>query len=155
MPHDAAIVLAGGLIAGALDILYAIVFWAVKANVPAQRILQSVAAGVLGRESFNGGWQSALLGLVLHFFIAVTMAFVYYMVALRRPMLYREPFRCAVIYGLILYSTMQYLVVPLSRAAPGAKDPLWIALSVTVHIFFIALPIALATRRALTRNVAR
>jgi hypothetical protein len=34
-------VLAGGLVAGALDITYACVFWAIKAGVPAQRIFQS------------------------------------------------------------------------------------------------------------------
>jgi len=33
-------VLAGGLVAGALDITYACVFWAIKAGVPAQRIFQ-------------------------------------------------------------------------------------------------------------------
>jgi len=37
-------VLAGGLVAGTLDILYACIFWALKRGVPAQRILQSVAA---------------------------------------------------------------------------------------------------------------
>lgn len=40
-----AYVLAGGLVAGALDILYACGFWWWKAGVPAPRILQSVAAG--------------------------------------------------------------------------------------------------------------
>ena len=45
---------------------------------------------------------------------------------------------------------MNYVVVPLS-AAPrgGAKDPLWVALSVAVHAVLIGMPIALFTRRAL------
>ena len=41
-----AFVLAGGLVAGALDIGYAWLFWAVKAGLSAQRIFQSVAAGL-------------------------------------------------------------------------------------------------------------
>src|SRR5215475_7162455 len=84
----------GGLVAGTLDILYAIVFWAIKANVPATRILQSVASGLLGKTSFTGGAQTAALGLFLHFFIAFSMAFTFYAVSgklrflLSQPLLY-------------------------------------------------------------------
>jgi hypothetical protein len=69
-------VLLGGFIAGALDIVFAIVFWALKADVPALRILQSVAAGLLGKESFRGGLLTAALGLMLHFLIAISMSMV-------------------------------------------------------------------------------
>ena len=37
----------------------------------------------------------------------------------------------------------------LSRAHGGAKDPLWVGLSVVVHAAFIGIPIALFTRRAI------
>ena len=43
---------------------------------------------------------------------------------------------------------MNYIVVPLSAAGPGSKDPLWIALSIAVHVVLIGVPIALFTRRA-------
>jgi predicted ABC-type sugar transport system permease subunit len=62
-----AYLLAGGLIAGTLDILYAYTFWAVKSQIPAQRIFQDVAAGLVGEASFQGGWSTAALGLALHF----------------------------------------------------------------------------------------
>jgi hypothetical protein len=60
--HPLAYVLAGGLIAGTLDIVYAYTFWAVKSKIPAQRIFQDVAAGLLGEASFQGGWSTAALG---------------------------------------------------------------------------------------------
>jgi len=65
-----------------LDILYAYTFWAVKSQVPAQRVFQDVAAGLLGEASFQGGWSTAALGLALHFLIAIITAVVYYLVAL-------------------------------------------------------------------------
>ena len=83
--------LAGGLVPGTLDIAYACIFWSLKAGVPAQRIFQSVAAGLLGKASFEGGSGTAALGLGLHYFIATTMAVVYYLAARRRPMLWRSP----------------------------------------------------------------
>jgi len=45
---------------------------------------------------------------------------------------------------------MNHIVVPLSAAAHGgAKDPLWVTLSIVVHAVLIGIPIALLTRRAL------
>lgn len=147
--HPALAVVSGGVMAGTLDILYAIVFWAVKAHVPAMRILQSVAAGLLGRASFVGGAPTAALGLALHFLIALSMAFAYFQAARLWPILYKRFWLCGMIYGLGLYLVMNYVVVPLSAAAPGSKDPVWIGLSVVVHMLLIGVPIATATRKAL------
>jgi len=142
------LVLAGGLVAGTLDIVYAWAFWALKRGVSPTRILQSVAAGLLGQASFEGGARTAALGLVLHYFIALSMAIAYYVVAGRWPLLWRRPVLCGAGYGLLLYGIMNYIVVPLSAAGRGSKDPLWIILSIAVHMVLIGVPIALFTRRA-------
>ena len=60
----------GTLAVGVLDLLDAFVFFGLRSGVQPIRILQSIAAGLLGRASFTGGWPTAALGLVLHFFIA-------------------------------------------------------------------------------------
>lgn len=143
--HPLKFVLAGGLIAGTLDIAYACVFWALKANVPVQRILQSVAAGLLGTASFEGGAATAALGLVLHYFIALTMSLTYFLAAGRLPVLWRRPWPMGAVYGLLVYGVMNHIVVPLSAAGPGSKNPLWIGLSILVHMFLIGVPIALVT----------
>lgn len=142
------LVIAGGFVAGALDIGYAIVFWALKRGVPAERILQSVAAGLLGRSSFDGGVPTAALGLALQFFIATTMSLAYYLAGTRATLLWRRPVLCGATYGLLLYVIMNFVVVPLSRALPGSKDPLWVILSIAVHVFLIGIPIALFSRGA-------
>jgi hypothetical protein len=140
-------VLAAGLIAGTLDIVYAIGFWGLK-GVPAQRIGQSIAAGVLGKDAFGGGNATAALGLALHYFIATMMAAAYALVARRWPALVARPVRYGLLYGLLLYVLMTYVVVPLS-AAPGggATDTLWIVCSVVAHALLVGLPIALIVRR--------
>jgi len=142
------LVVAGGLVAGTLDIVYACVFWALKRQVPVQRILQSVAAGLLGDASFAGGRATAALGLLLHLLIALSMSLVYYLVARRWSLLRQRPLLCGAGYGLLLYVIMNYVVVPLSAARPGSKDPLWIALSIAVHALLIGIPIALFARHA-------
>ena len=141
-------VAAGGLVAGTLDIVYAIVYWTIRAGLPARRILQSVASGLLGEASFAGGAATAALGLALHYGIAVSMAVAYYVVSRRVSALVRAPLALGAAYGLFLYALMNYVVVPLSAAGAGSKERLWIVLSILVHAGFIGVPIALFTRRA-------
>jgi hypothetical protein len=142
------LVLAGGLVAGTLDILYACGFWWLKSGVPAGRILQSVAAGLLGEASFAGGAATAALGLVLHYFIATSMSVVYYLVSRTWPALRQRPWLYGAAYGMLLYVVMNYVVVPLSAARPSPTIPLWVVCSIGVHILLIGTPIALFTRRA-------
>ncbi len=148
-------ILAGGLVAGALDITYACVFWAIRADVPAQRIFQSVAAGLLGEASFEGGTATAALGLALHFLIATSMAAVFYVAARARPELVRRPVLTGAVYGIGLYLVMNYVVLPLSAAGTSPKFPLWIGLTVLVHMFLIGVPIALFVRRSVAGPAAR
>jgi uncharacterized membrane protein YagU involved in acid resistance len=144
-------VLAGGLLAGTLDILYACLFWAAKADVPPSRIFQSVAAGLLGEASFDGGTSTAAFGLLLHFLIACTMAVAYYLAARRWPLLVRRPIVLGIAYGLLLYVVMNYIVVPLSAASPGSSDPTWMTLTVAAHAFLVGIPIAWFASRAAAR----
>src|SRR2546423_3357474 len=64
----------GGLIAGTLDITYAIVFSYLRSGTSPVVILQSVASGLLGKVSFNGGVSTAAPGPFLHFLLAFTAA---------------------------------------------------------------------------------
>lgn len=148
--HALQMTLAGGVVAGALDIAYACVYWAVKADVPALRILQSVAAGLLGRASYQGGVPTAALGLVLHFLIALTLSLAYVLAARRAGTLIERPWLWGPVYGLLVYIVMNHVVVPLS-AAPRSSAPtdgLWVGLSILVHMGFVGVPIALFARRA-------
>ncbi len=141
-------VLGGGAVAATLNILYAWLFWRLKAGVSMQRILQSVAAGVLGRSSFDGGTSTATLGLVLHYFMASVMSVGYYLATDRWPLLVERPALCGAAYGLLLYAVMNAIVAPLSAAGQGPAVRLWIVLSIVVHMVCIGTPIGLAAERA-------
>jgi hypothetical protein len=56
-------ILWAGLICGAMDITAAVVVYGLLWERGAIRILQSVASGLLGADSYDGGLITALLGL--------------------------------------------------------------------------------------------
>ncbi|HEU4625769.1 MAG TPA: hypothetical protein VFS52_13445 [Steroidobacteraceae bacterium] len=145
-------ILGGGLLGGLIDITFACVVWAIRAGVTPIRVGQSVAAGLLGREaSLAGGVATGILGLVLHFLMAIVMAAVYYGAATRIPLLVRHAVPCGLAYGLGLFLVMNFIVMPLSAIGRmGGNGPLVIMIpEILVHMFGVGLTIALFTRAAL------
>jgi uncharacterized membrane protein YagU involved in acid resistance len=112
-------------------------------------VLQSVARGVLGRASFDGGGPTAALGGVLHFLIAICMAVVFYLASQRVPALIRRPVVWGSAYGVLLFLVMNLIVLPLSAVGmPRFDNVPWVALSVIMHMCFGVI-CALSARRAL------
>lgn len=142
-------ILAGGLIGGALDIAYAIL--ANLSRAPPARVLQSIAAGLLGKGAFLGGAPTAALGLLLHFIIATVMAAVFVLAAVRLTELVRRPWLWGPLYGIGLYLVMNFIVRPLSANPPKGPPPIaWISFGdVLSHMVFVGLVIALVARRAI------
>lgn len=146
----------GGLFAGILDITDAIVFYYFR-GVPPRTILQSVASGLLGADAFQGGNQTAALGLFLHFVIAFGAAAVFYVLSLRIRALWRRPLITGAAYGLVVYAVMNFVVLPLSAFAdrPFQVNAPFFNL-IFAHIVCVGWPIALAAyRSARVPTVAR
>src|SRR5262245_66084177 len=83
-------ILTAGLIVGVLDISSAFVIWWQR-GVGARRGLQGIAAGLLGANSYDGGWATAALGLTLHFFLALGVGSVCYLASRKLEFLTLHP----------------------------------------------------------------
>lgn len=137
----------GGLIAGVLDITDALVFFGMH-GVPASRLLQSIASGLLGASSFRGGWRTAMLGLALHFLIAFAAAAIYYIASQSLRILRVHPIVSGLVYGGAVYLFMNYVVIPLSAGAPSKRPPSLPSLinGVLAVVLLVGLPIALVNQ---------
>ena len=146
-------ILYGGLVVGVLDILEAMAFFGIRNGVKPVRILQSVAVGVLGRASYNGGLKTAGLGLLLHFLIATIFATVYYFLSRTLPTLIRNAVLAGLIFGVAAYFVMTFVVVPLSAVGPRTGPIPWAVFlnGVIGHALLVGLPIALVARRSANR----
>lgn len=138
-------ILWGGGLAGVLDLIAALVLYGLRGAAP-QRILQSIASGLLGRAAFEGGAATAALGTGLHFLIAFTAAAVYVAASRRIPLLVRRPVLCGLAYGVAVYLVMNWVVVPLTIGR-GPFRPGLAATLVVIHMACVGLPIALAAAR--------
>ena len=142
------LVLLAGIVGATCDIAYAILYYGWN-GVSAERILQTVASGLLGRASFDGGWATAALGLACHYAIVMVAAALFHAIARRWAWPREEPITAGLIYGLGIYGFMNFVVLPLSAYPYPLRFPLLTTASgLLVHMVGVGLPISLITRRA-------
>jgi uncharacterized membrane protein YagU involved in acid resistance len=142
-------ILVGGSIAATFDIIYAMVYSWIRAKVPPEAIMQSVASGLLGQRAYEGGAATALLGLALHYAMALVIASIFWLASRRLRFMTERAVLAGLLYGVCVWFVMNFIVLPLSAfPTPITHAPLRMAINVVAHMLLFGLPIALAARAA-------
>src|SRR5258708_23316267 len=118
----------GGLAIGILDFIDASTFFPLYYGMTFQSVWWGPASGLLGRDvARDGGWNTALLGIFLHFAVATCIATVYYLLSRNIPFMLRRPIISGLIYGAVANFVMQWVVIPLSAIGwrPPAENIDW------------------------------
>ncbi|HYM42340.1 MAG TPA: hypothetical protein VET46_06195 [Steroidobacteraceae bacterium] len=136
-----------GLLGGALDLLFAFIFYGYQGAAP-PLILRSIASGLLGPEAFGAGAWVPPLGAALHFFIAVCAAFAFYLASRYLTVLVRHPLPCGAVFGVAMYVFMHSVVLPLSRVHHRVMPLANVIGELFSHIFLFGIVIALGVARA-------
>lgn len=131
------------LLAGTLDITTAILYYTGPSASRAARLLQGIASGVLGARAFTGGTGTALLGLALHYFIALIWTLVLVVAFRRITALRRHLVLTGIVYGVIVWFVMNVVVLPLSRVHHQPIQPAAAATAAIILILCIGLPISI------------
>lgn len=132
--------LVGGLAAGLLDYVAA----CVNSGKDPLFIGRVIATGWLGKTSMKGGVGAAALGAASHFAILLVVAGIYVVASQRMDYLYRQPLLCGLVFGVIVYSIMNSVVVPFSNTPMGDPSDAKRLIQIGIHMVLVGLPIALA-----------
>jgi len=136
----------GGLAIGILDFLDASIFFPLYYGISFLDVWHGPAAGVLGREASRaGGLNTALLGILMHFCVAFSIAIVYFLLSRLIPALIRHPVISGLLFGIAAHYVMQYVVIPLSAIGTIPNWPPIGSLlnSLIGHALLVGLPVAL------------
>jgi len=143
-------VLLATAVVAAADLADAIIVWVgVFQRSTVERILQSIAGGLLGPATYRGGTATALLGLGLHILVAFGWSLVFFVLFQRwaRLRAWMATRRGAVLvglaYGAAVWLLMDGVVLPLSRARVTPLSAPWFWIQLATHPFVVGLPIAL------------
>ncbi|WP_029273539.1 hypothetical protein [Flavobacterium sp. KJJ] len=138
-----------GLIAGTLDIVAAITVYSIILNkTTGIKILQSIASGIFKKEAYTGGSSMALIGLLLHYFIAFTFAWLYFILYPRLSFLKKNALLSGIVYGIFVWIIMNLIVLPIVfPVLPEKHFDFPLMLSILILIVCIGIPISFITKK--------
>lgn len=136
----------GWLTVGVLDAIAASTNAAVRGVSPV-RVWQFVASSLIGPGSFERGATTVVIGLLIHFGVALGVATGFYLLARAFPFVIRHAVISGIVYGIVVYFAMQYIFVPLTQVKQGPFSWSGFISGILIHMFVVGLPPALITKR--------
>jgi uncharacterized membrane protein YagU involved in acid resistance len=153
--RTALVVMIAWVLAGTLDITTAILYYVGPSSARAERLLQGIARGVLGARALDGGVATALLGLALHYLIALIWTLVFFVACRTFSVLRRHLVLTGIVYGIIVWTVMNLVVLPLSNAARAPFQPQAATIAAIILILCVGLPISLVIGRHMRDETTR
>ncbi|MEY8759464.1 hypothetical protein [Chryseobacterium tongliaoense] len=133
------------LVAGSLDCAAAIMLFVLGTKQNPSLLLRAITSAALGPKAFSKGSGMVYLGVGLHYCIALFWTVLYFVV-------FPKFFPCtavltnAIVYGLFVWTIMNLVVLPLSKAEPRPFSPLMALVNIGILIIAIGLPCAFAAK---------
>ena len=135
-------ILFGGILAGTFDLTCA--FITMGLGNP-----RAIAGGVLGRQAaLQGGAGTWILGVFLHYFIALSAATIYCLASRKLEFLKQHWLVNGIFYGIAVFLVMYLVVLPLCAyhvAGPYRYRDL--IQGILAHIFLIGVPISFSLHK--------
>jgi len=137
-------ILLTGLIAGFLDGLAAVLDTWIRVGSGPAGVFKFIASGVYGKEAFSGGTTMIIAGIFFHLFIATSWAFLFFILFPRLKILQKNKYVVGIIYGILIWSFMNRVVLPLANTPKASSfNILQVLKAMTYIILFVGLPISL------------
>ena len=141
-----------GLAVGTIDSIFIIVAYVVLGRATLLRLFQGIASSLLDKASFEGGLPTALLGLCIHYSVAHAWSGLYLIADDRLAWLRRRTeslpgmLATGALYGVVIFFSMRWLVLPLTHAGSAAWLSFNFNLQLAAHALLIGPPIAAIVR---------
>lgn len=150
--------LTAGLVAGALNITGACISAYLKTDTSPIQVLQYIGSGAVDPRTISSPALLALLGLVLHFFIAISFTFLFFIFAKQIPALVKYPVPAGILYGIFVWAAMRFVILTnfsrhTQRPIESTEAIKNAAIAAGILILCVGIPVAFFARKYVRANV--
>lgn len=144
-----------GFIVGSFDIVLAFIdaWWSY--DILPMRVLQFIASGLLGEKAFQQPYGPALIGLAIHFLIALFWTILFFVIYRYYKKIVGALFLQGVFYGLFIWLVMNILVLPLTNQPKSEFNVLVAIKGIVILIIAIGLPLAYFAQNRYLKSIRR
>ena len=141
-----------GIIAGILDGIAAVI---IPGKMNFSGVFKFVASGMFGKDAFAGGNEMVLYGIVIHFTIAISFAFVYYFSFFKLKFFQKNKFIGGLIYGIFVWAIMNLVILPFTNIPQRPFNWTGAVQAMLILMMCIGLPISLCINNIKTRKASK
>ncbi len=134
-------ILLAGLMVGTLDGTAAVIDFVLSTHRNPAVVFRYIASGLAGTNAFSGGHSFTLLGVVLHYLIAMSWTAAFFLLYPKTKMLRGNPVGTGVLYACVVWLVMNLAVRPLSRVPTIPWTLLRVTKSYVILILAVGLPV--------------
>ncbi|HEX5654168.1 MAG TPA: hypothetical protein VFX58_13900 [Chitinophagaceae bacterium] len=142
-------ILLAGFIVGSLDILLAFLSAYLQRGTTPDKVLRYIASGVFDKKAFAASNTSMIAwGLFFHYVIALGFTMIFFFIFPRIKWMAANKVITGILFGIAVWATMHFIVVPLSHTPGGGKFQLANMLkSIAILVIAIGLPLSYFANR--------
>lgn len=140
-------ILIAWLIAGTMDITAACTQYYIVTGKGPEGVLRYVASALLGKGATNGGIETPLLGLLLHYLVALIWTVIFFLLYPRLKFMQINKWITGLVYGMVVWAIMNRVVVPITAAHTGPFVLKKAAIAMGILMVCIGLPISLVANK--------
>lgn len=129
-----------GLLAGTLDATAALLQYVIATGENPLIVFTYIASGVFGPPAFEGGFAMVIWGMLFHYTIAFSWTALFFLISRRVKALTSHKIAASVAYGIVVWTIMTQVVVPLSNVHPVSHTLPEKILAVVILILCIGAP---------------
>ena len=147
-------ILQAGLVAGTLDALAAIDNYLINTDGGNPlKIFRFIASGILGKDVLEKDIVGmAMLGLQLHYLIAICFAALFFVIYPKIKILSRNIIATGLLYGVFVWLVMNKIVVPISHTVKLPFDLTQMFIGIVILMLAVGLPVALMAKKYYSEN---
>ncbi|HEX3386255.1 MAG TPA: hypothetical protein VHS53_13740, partial [Mucilaginibacter sp.] len=102
-------------------------------------VFQYIASGWFGPAAFKGGTTMVIWGLVFHYFIASFYSILFFFLYPGFKRVIRSKFAIAIIIGLLIWSVMNFLVLPLTNVPKSIGHISWVSILISASVLCVTV----------------
>ena len=137
-----------GLVAGTMDIVTATSWFTIRTGNNPVRVLEYISSAAFDKDlAYSGNILMIFLGLLFHYLIAYSWTFLFYLAYPRIGLLRANKFVVGIGYGILVWTIMNRVVLPLSRIPAITFDINQASIAASILIVCIGLPISIMASR--------
>ena len=136
-------ILLAWLVAGTLDMLGAILVYAViLKKTTADKIVRGIASGIFKKQAMTGGKEMLVYGVLFHYIIAFAFTIFFFIIFPYIPFLRKQKIIGGLLYGVFIWTIMNVIVLSIvfPQRPPIALQPALIGASILM--IMIGLPLS-------------